>query len=75
MTEPTYGIVLFHTTSAALRGEKLAKAAGLTVKLIPVPRELASDCGLALRFPWGDRGQVSAVLDEAGLEHAGVYAI
>lgn len=32
-----YGVVLFHTTSAALRAEKLLQRAGLTVKLIPTP--------------------------------------
>ena len=36
-----YGVVLFHTTSAALRGEKVLKSAGVVVKLIPVPRELS----------------------------------
>ena len=45
-----YGVVLFHTTSAALRSEKVLQRAGLTVKLIPTPRQFSSDCGIALRF-------------------------
>ena len=32
-----YGVVLFHTTSSAFRGEKVLQRAGLTVKLIPTP--------------------------------------
>ena len=46
-----YGVVLFHTTSAAMRAEKVLKNAGIAVKLIPTPRELSSDCGISARFP------------------------
>ncbi len=62
------GVVLFHTTSAALRAEKILTKASLKVKLVPTPRELSSDCGIALRFEWTDRAQVEAGLTQAGLE-------
>jgi hypothetical protein len=62
------GVVLFHTTSAALRAEKVLTKAGLKVKLVPTPRELSSDCGISLRFEWADRAQVEAGLAQAGLE-------
>jgi hypothetical protein len=62
------GIVLFHTSTAALRAEKLLKQAGLAVKLVPVPRELSSDCGIALRFYWPEREKVEAGLKDAGVE-------
>jgi hypothetical protein len=65
-----YGAVLFHTTSAALRAEKVAQRSGLTVKLIPTPREFSSDCGIALRFLWGDAGQISALLIASRVEIA-----
>lgn len=45
-----YGVILFHTNSAAIKAEKTLKEAGLDVKLIPTPRELSSDCGVALKF-------------------------
>ncbi len=60
-----YGVVLFHTTSAALRAEKVLQRAGLTVKLIPTPREFSSDCGIALRFPWAQAEQARTTLDAA----------
>lgn len=60
-----YGVVLFHTTSAALRAEKVAQRAGLTIKLIPTPREFSSDCGLALRFLWPDCEAMQTTLAEA----------
>jgi hypothetical protein len=63
------GVVLFHTTTSALRAEKILQKDGLTVKLIPTPRELSSDCGIALRFDWDDRERVAAGLAAAGVEH------
>ncbi|MBN1373211.1 MAG: DUF3343 domain-containing protein [Anaerolineaceae bacterium] len=62
------GVFLFHTTSAALRAEKVLTKAGFEVKLVPTPRELSSDCGIALRFEWSDRAQVEVGLAQAGLE-------
>ncbi len=70
-----YGVVLFHTTSAALRAEKVAQRAGLTVKLIPTPRELSSDCGMALRFLWSQVEQMRGALDAARVEVADVRQI
>ncbi len=69
------GVALFHTTSAALRSEKLLKAAGITVKLIPTPREFSSECGLALRFAWDQLEDVRSVLETAGVDIVGVHAL
>ncbi len=63
------GVVLFHTTTSALRAEKILQKAGLTVKLIPTPRELSSDCGIALRFELSDRGTVKTILTDAKIEN------
>jgi hypothetical protein len=62
------GVVLFHTSTAALRAEKVLKQAGLAVKLVPVPRELSSDCGIALRFDWPEQEKVEGGLKDAGVE-------
>ena len=69
------GVVLFHTTAMALRAEKALEAAGLEVKSIPTPRELSSDCGIAVRFPWGEAERVRAILASAGVETAGVHPL
>ncbi|UCH77326.1 MAG: DUF3343 domain-containing protein [Candidatus Coatesbacteria bacterium] len=70
-----YGVVLFFTTSSAIRGEKVAKRQGLRVKLIPTPRQLSSDCGMALRFAWRDADDVRRCLEEAGVENDGLHRI
>lgn len=63
-----YGVVLFHTTSAAMRAEKTLASAGLSIKLIPTPREFSSDCGIALRFEWGQKTQIELQLKNARVE-------
>jgi len=63
-----YGVILFYTTSSALKAEKTLIKQGLEIKLIPVPRELSSDCGISLRFNWKDRGLVLSQLATANVE-------
>lgn len=67
------GVVLFHTTSAAFGAEKALIRAGIKCALIPVPRELSTDCGIAMRFDWPDRENVIRILQEAGVEIAGTH--
>lgn len=42
-----YCVVTFEITHHALQFEKSLKNAGLSVKLMPVPRRLSSSCGTA----------------------------
>lgn len=67
-----FAVVLFHTTSAAIRAEKMLKQAGLAVRLIPTPRQFSSDCGIALRFDWAETPRAQALLEEAAVDTAGV---
>lgn len=65
----TFGVVLFHTTTSAIRAERILMKAGLVVKLVPTPRELSSDCGISLRFSPGDEANVRLNLDHAQMEY------
>ena len=42
-------LVTFHTTSDAMRGEKICQQDELKANLQPVPRDISSSCGLALK--------------------------
>ena len=55
-------IVTFHTTADAMKTEKLCRAAALPGKLVPVPRALTSDCGIAWATKPELRAQLEAVL-------------
>ena len=43
--------LLFHTIHDVLRAEKILKKAGIDHELVPVPRNLSSDCGVCVRSP------------------------
>jgi hypothetical protein len=62
-----FAVILVHSTSHAIQAERVLKRAGLTVKLIPTPRHLSSDCGSAVRIAAADRGRGEAALAEAGV--------
>ena len=70
-----YGVVLFHSTAHALRGEKVLQRAGLQIKMIPTPRQISSDCGMALRFERAEREQVAATLQENRVPINGIHEI
>ena len=64
----TQGVVLFHGIQSVMRAEKVLGRAGLSVKLVPTPRQFSSDCGVALRFPWSVVEQVREQLTAARVE-------
>ena len=75
MGDSAYSVVLFDSTSAAIRAEKLTKEAGLRVKLVPVPRHLSSDCGVCLRFESADTDILRSILDAAGMELKEIHVL
>ena len=68
-------VVAFHTTSAAIAAEALCGRLGLEGKLISVPRQVTSDCGMAWSAPPELRETLESRLAEAGVETAGFYEL
>ncbi len=46
------GLLTFYSWHHALRADKVLRENGFQVSLIPVPREISSNCGTALRFEY-----------------------
>ena len=69
------GVLLFPSIHFALRAEKLAKEKKLSVKLIPVPRHLSSDCGVCLYIAWSEKERILHILKEAGVMVEGVHPL
>ncbi|HOK07313.1 MAG TPA: DUF3343 domain-containing protein [Syntrophales bacterium] len=61
-TKGGHVVFLFPSVSHALKAEKILKEAGVTHKLIPVPRHISSDCGVCLRVEAPLRDEVVARL-------------
>jgi hypothetical protein len=64
----TFGVILFPSTHFAIRAEKRVKEKGMTVKLIPVPRHLSSDCGVCLRIAWEQKEEIQSFLEREGVK-------
>jgi N-acyl-L-homoserine lactone synthetase len=70
-----YSVVLFYSTAHAIRAEKVLQRAGFAIKMIPTPRQISSDCGVALRFDPTDQEAVAATLQENKVPINGIHTI
>ena len=61
------GVLIFNSVHKVMKAEKVLKGANLDVRIMPVPRQLSSDCGLSISFRLADRKSAEALLDEAGV--------
>jgi hypothetical protein len=68
-------IATFFTTHAALLAEKVVKQAGIAGKLIPSPRQVSTDCTIALSYSRAMQDRVGDILKSHGIETSGVYAL
>lgn len=68
-------VAIFHSIHRVLRAEQLLKQQKVAFLLIPVPRRLTSDCGLALRIAPEHLRAVFAVLTEAALLPPELYQL
>jgi Protein of unknown function (DUF3343) len=66
-------VAIFNSIHRVMKAEKVLKELRLPILLIPVPRTLASDCGLAIRYADADRAAVEQALADAGLIPEEVY--
>ena len=70
-----YLIITFHTTAAAIAMERLCRDKGLPGRLIPVPRELTADCGMAWRAGVAGKPPLEANVEPEKLEAGGFYEV
>lgn len=66
-------VAIFNSIHRVMEAERLLKDKQLKILLIPAPRALAADCGLAIRYSEDIRGEVETVLSEAGLLPRDLY--
>ena len=63
------GYVLVFSTSSAFESEAILKDLGITIKLVPTPREFSSDCGIAVYFECDSKDIITNALDGAKIEY------
>ena len=68
-------VILVYGTSHAIRAETVLHQAGISSKLIPVPRHLSSNCGVCVQIDRIDREAALQALGTARVETEGVHEI
>lgn len=70
-------IITFHTTAEAIAMESACKAEAVPGRLIPVPRQISSGCGLSWSMPVEWRDELDKFMSSHGLhyEAVGEYVI
>jgi len=66
-------VAIFNSIHRVMKAEKTLKELRLPILLIPAPRTLSSDCGLAIRYAAADREAVEQALAAAKLTPEEVY--
>jgi len=66
-------LLTFPSIHYVLKAEKLIKGLGLFTDMVPVPKEISSDCGMALLVREEDLNQITSLLKEKGLPLEGIY--
>jgi bacterioferritin-associated ferredoxin len=75
VSSDSLAVILVYSTSHAMRIEKLLGKRGIACKMIPVPRQISSDCGVCIRIA---RAQVAAAretIEKARIEIQGIADI
>lgn len=66
-------IILFDSIHHVIAAEEVFKQQRVWCELVPVPRDLSSDCGMAIQFRSRDFSMVRPVLGDPRLRVRGVY--
>jgi hypothetical protein len=61
----TRHLLLFRSTRAVIKAERLLRGHDLSCKVIPVPRTISSECGMAIEIRSQEREQIITLLAEA----------
>jgi len=70
-----YAVILAPSTSYAIQIERLLQKSGMLCKLIPVPRQLSSDCGVCVRIYRENARTVLDIIRGAGISIEGLHEI
>ena len=73
--KPTRTCLLFRSTSHVMRAEKLLSGAGITARLVPVPRSLSSQCGVCLRMDNSVGAKARRVIEDGGVPVTGMHKV
>lgn len=68
-------IITFNSTHHALAFEKAASDNNMKITILPVPRNIAASCGLAIMFDEVDFENITTLIKDKNLNYAGIYVV
>ncbi|MDF2505368.1 DUF3343 domain-containing protein [Clostridium sp.] len=75
MNTEIFNLITFDSTHSAIRAEKELLNEGLKVKVIPVPTEITTSCGLSIRIALKDLEKAKKILKDNNIEVSGYYYV
>jgi len=68
MTTESFRIAVFKSVNHVMMAEGILKKHHFPIKLIPIPRNISSDCGVCIRFTPDLKSSIQDLLIQTGLE-------
>jgi len=60
-------LLLFQSIHELIRAERICREEGLAVQVLPVPRDISSECGMVLEIDEALAGRLVAITANAGI--------
>lgn len=67
------GVVSFYASEHAMRSERVLQRMGVPARLVPGPREISPNCGVAIAFVWEHEPRVVQALNESKIRFEAVH--
>lgn len=67
-------VFIFESIHRVMKAEKLLKGKGIKIDLVPVPREISSDCGVAIELSTDSEKEACLLLGENKVSILECYA-
>lgn len=63
----------FFASEHAMRAERAFQRAGIQARLVPGPREISPNCGVAVAFVWDEEPRVTQTLKDANIRFEAIH--
>jgi hypothetical protein len=67
------GVVSFFASEHAMRAERMLQRAELPARLVPGPREVSPNCGVAVAFVWEQEPEVERALKDSKIRYEAIH--
>ncbi len=66
-------VFVFYSIHDVMKAEQVINASGIAIDIIPVPKQISSDCGMAISLKIEDKERLEDLLAACDIAIKGVY--